>query len=106
MTGFSPTLYNRKQPVPYVFFAEPGVNPCWPTNADDWSPRHPAIFTPFKRPDLRYPNASGDDDGTILGRFNFLRSNWKKLRSCSAVAQSQQPSHMRIEEGAVTLSSY
>ena len=27
ITGLSPTLYSKKHPVPYVFFAIPGVEP-------------------------------------------------------------------------------
>lgn len=35
-----PVLYNRKHPVPYVFFACPCFKHICPTKAACWSPRH------------------------------------------------------------------
>ena len=35
-----PVLYNRKQPVPYVFFASPISKQCCPKSAACWSPKH------------------------------------------------------------------
>src|ERR1700742_1444668 len=70
VTGFSPTLYSRKQPVPDVFFERPGWNPFCPTSAADWSPRQPVIGTPFNFVEARTPYALSSEVGTILGRCN------------------------------------
>src|ERR1051326_5266743 len=36
--GLSPVLSKRKQPVPYVFFADPGSRQSCPNSAACWSP--------------------------------------------------------------------
>ena len=36
--------------MPYVFFASPGAKHVWPNVAACWSPRMPAIDTPFSAP--------------------------------------------------------
>src|SRR3954464_7424299 len=44
-TAWVPVLSNRKQPVPYVFFARPGERHACPNSAACWSPAMPAIGT-------------------------------------------------------------
>jgi len=39
-------LTNKKQPLPYVVFAPPGLNKPWPIAAAYWSPIHASIFIP------------------------------------------------------------
>lgn len=46
--GWLPMLQSRKQPVPYVFLAAPGVKAFWPTKAADWSPKQPVMATPWR----------------------------------------------------------
>src|SRR4029450_10116790 len=45
-TGAAPGLSSMKHPVPYVFFAAPGVRHACPNSAACWSPATPAIGTP------------------------------------------------------------
>ncbi|MNN79243.1 hypothetical protein D3C81_1958690 [compost metagenome] len=44
-TACCPVDFSTKQPVPYVFFAMPGVKQAWPNKAACWSPAAPAIGT-------------------------------------------------------------
>ena len=51
--GLGPVLRRMKAPVPYVFFASPGLQ-RWPNIADCWSPRQPAMGTPARGPLFTY----------------------------------------------------
>jgi hypothetical protein len=47
---------SMKQPVPYVFFANPRVKQFWPNKAACWSPAIPAMATGVsKRPSAVSP---------------------------------------------------
>mmetsp|Transcript_544 Transcript_544/g.1208 ORF Transcript_544/g.1208 Transcript_544/m.1208 type:complete len:347 (+) Transcript_544:148-1188(+) len=56
-TSWDPVLRSMKHPVPYVFFASPGLH-RWPSVAACWSPRHPAMGTPASAPARTVPYTS------------------------------------------------
>mmetsp|Transcript_6839 Transcript_6839/g.23090 ORF Transcript_6839/g.23090 Transcript_6839/m.23090 type:complete len:316 (-) Transcript_6839:289-1236(-) len=61
-----PVFSSAKHPVPYVFFASPGVH-RWPKVAACWSPIVAVIFTPANAPRWMMPNFSNSQLLTILG---------------------------------------
>ena len=42
-TALSPVFMSTKQPVPYVFLADPSSKQQWPKNAACWSPATPVM---------------------------------------------------------------
>lgn len=91
-TGLSPVTSSRKQPVPYVFFAAPGVKHAWPSVAACWSPSIPVIGTPgTTESDAPTPNRA--DDGSTFGsmpigtpmRSHMSASHRRVLMSISRV---------------------
>jgi hypothetical protein len=47
-------LSSMKQPVPYVFLADPGSKQAWPNVAACWSPALPAIWIGPPRTDASH----------------------------------------------------
>src|SRR5258707_244961 len=89
VTATSPVLSSRKQPVPYVDFAMPGMKQACPMRAACWSPAMPAIGS--ARPDARRLALIGDAE-----RGKSLRSDARALNDLTHRRQRIAPDVLRV----------